>query len=54
MKLPYRGRPNVQYSARKHPLPPNPFCRPSVTVAQPTPAAPPTSRQEQRLQETWG
>ena len=50
-EFPYRGRPNLRYSARKHPVPPNPFRRSTTTAVQPTTAV---SRQEQQLQEMWG
>ena len=50
-ELPYRGKPNVRYLTRKHPLPPNPFSRTSTTTTGPTPA---TSKKEKQLQETWG
>ena len=50
-ELPYRGRPNVRYSTRKHPLTPNPFSRISTTTTGPAPA---TSKKEEQLQETWG
>ena len=42
-----RGSLDIQYTGRKHPIPPNPFHR---TAAQPAPVAP----RDQQLQSTWG